>query len=137
MYKNIFFLCIFLYVNSIFADKRQIESKNSESFEILAYDAVVKVSSPMKFSEKSGVVITNETNNDLYVKIENRPIIPNAQEIDSSNYLTIKSHQSKGMELEFRTDRRYYIIPLSPSFQEIELVFGNKTYEIPDPLQRN
>lgn len=133
--------CIALLLMNPFIGVCAVNTKNAESFEILAYDAVIKVSSPMKFSKKSGVVFTNETNDKIYLKVEDRPIVERDEHGNDNQkiikkYMTVKAHETKGMELDFDPNRRILIIPLAPSFQEIELIFGNKTYEIPDPAQR-
>lgn len=126
MSKNIL-LILFL---SVFYPLATIASKNSESFEILAYDANIKVSSPDKFNEKAGVIFTNETNYDFKMKIASTD--NNINPI----YTTIRAGKTKGIELTFSTNHIVKVIPLSPAFQEIELIFGKNTYEIPDPRQR-
>lgn len=94
-------------------------------FLVTAYDERFKVISPEKFKPNMEIVIENKTLVRLIGKItlNNRTVLEHVS-IDSEKYKKINIKLKKGDILNF--------VPLSPAFQEIELVVGNKTYEIPE-----
>ena len=70
------------------------------------------------------VIIENKTLVRLIGKvIVNNKINADFTSIDPEKYQRVMVNLKKGDLLHF--------VPLSPSFQEVELIVGNKTYEIP------
>ena len=46
-------------------------------------------------------------------------------------YVSVKSGQTEPVEIENKTSANVVFVPVSPAFQEVELLFGKKAYEIP------
>lgn len=99
-----------------------IESSNG--FLVTAYDDRFRIISPEKFRSPMEVIIENKT----LVRLVGKVVVNNKTNIgfsavDSDKYQRIMVNLKKGDLLHF--------VPLSPAFQEVELIVGNKTYEIP------
>jgi hypothetical protein len=95
-----------------------------DGFWITAFDDRFKVISPEKFKTPMEVIIENKTLVRLIGKVViNQEKIVSFSSIDSEKFQKLKVILKKGDKLHF--------IPLSPAFQEVELIVGNKTYEIP------
>ena len=48
--------------------------------------------------------------------------------------MTLPSGGFKSVEINIKKQDRIYFIPLVPAFQEVELIFGKKSYEIPPKI---
>ena len=93
-------------------------------FLVTAFDDRFKVVSPEKFKTPMEVIIENKTLVRLIGKIViNNEKITNLISVDSDKYSRSMVTLKKGDILHF--------VPLSPAFQEVELIVGNKNYEIP------
>lgn len=104
--------------SSLFA----IESLNG--FLITSYDDSFRIISPEKFRSPMEVIVENKTLVRLIGKVViNNKIMAGFISVDSDKYQKLTINLKKGDLLHF--------VPLSPSFQEVELIVGNKTYEIP------
>ena len=118
-----FYLKLFLvYISLSTSLAFSIESSNG--FVVTAYDEHFRVVSPEKFRNPMEVIIENKT----LVRLIGRIVINNKSNIaitavDSDKYQRIMVNLRKGDLIHF--------VPLSPSFQEVELIVGNKIYEIP------
>lgn len=118
LFLSVFFVFIYLSFPSVFA----LES--STGFVVSAYDDRFRVVSPEKFKNKMEVIIENKTLVRLVGKLMvNNKVNAGFTSIESDKYQRIMVNLKKGDLLHF--------IPLSPSFQEVELIVGNKIYEIP------
>lgn len=93
------------------------------SFILKLNDSSIKVSAPAKKIKMFTVVIENNSLSHQIAKI--------VSGTDSIKYLRIDSGKSQTVEIENKGDNPVYFVPLSPAFQEIELKFGKKSYEIP------
>jgi hypothetical protein len=101
---------------------KAIESSNG--FLVTAYDDRFKIISPEKFRSPMEVVIENKTLTRLVGKVVvNKKTTAGYTSIDPEKYQKLSVNLKKGDVLHF--------IPLSPAFQEVELIVGNKIYEIP------
>mgnify|MGYP003394960757 CR=1 FL=1 len=115
---GLFCICASLSFSCAFA----LES--SSGFVVTAYDDRFRVVSPEKFREQMEVIIENKTLVRLIGKVMvNNKINSGFASVETDNYQRIMVKLKKGDLLHF--------IPLSPSFQEVELIVGNKIYEIP------
>ncbi|MFA6237449.1 MAG: hypothetical protein WC635_09005 [Bacteriovorax sp.] len=113
---------LILFINLAYCSVYAIESSNG--FLVTAYDDRFKIISPEKFKSPMEVIIENKTLVRLVGKvIVNNKVNAGFTSIDSDKYQRIMVNLKKGDLLHF--------IPLSPAFQEVELIVGNKTYEIP------
>ncbi len=116
--KNCLTILLFLLSSQAFS----IESSNG--FIVTGNDDRFRVISPEKFRSPMEVIIENKTLVRLIGKvIVNNKTIIGFTSIEPEKYQRVMVPLKKGDLLHF--------IPLSPSFQEVELIVGNKTYEIP------
>jgi hypothetical protein len=98
--------------------------ESHDGFLVTAYDDRFKVVSPLKFKNPMELIIENKTLVKLIGKITlNHDKIVSFSSVESEKYQRIIVNLKKGDILNF--------VPLSPAFQEVELIVGNKTYEIP------
>lgn len=119
---RILFKILLAYICLSYFQAFAIESLNG--FLVTAYDDRFRVVSPEKFKSPMEVVIENKT----LVRLVGKLVVNNKTNaafasVDSDKYQKIFVNLKKGDVLHF--------IPLSPAFQEVELIVGNKTYEIP------
>lgn len=112
-------LCIaFLYESQLFA----IESSNG--FVVTSYDDRIRIISPEKFRSPMEVIVENKTLIRLIGKVVvNKKMNAGFASVEPDKYQRIMVNLKKGDLIHF--------VPLSPSFQEVELIVGNKSYEIP------
>jgi hypothetical protein len=118
MGKMIFGLMLFLQLSNAFG----IESL--DGFLVSAYDDRFKVISPEKFKPSMEVIIENKTLVRLIGKLTiNKEHSVAFVSVDPEKYQRARVSLKKGDILHF--------VPLTPAFQEVELIVGNKNYEIP------
>lgn len=116
--SKIFILILLLFSFQIGA----VESH--DGFLISAYDDRFRVVSPEKYKTPMEVIVENKTLVRLIGKIIiNHDRIISFSSVDSDKFQRLIIPLKKGDILHF--------VPLSPAFQEVELIVGNKTYEIP------
>jgi len=119
---NIFFGFLLILRCLSIAPTYAIESSNG--FIITAYDDKFKVVSPEKFKNPMEIIVENKTLVRLIGKvIVNNKINAGFTSIETDKYQRVMVDLKKGDLLHF--------VPLTPAFQEVELIVGNKTYEIP------
>lgn len=115
--RKMIIIYFFLTLNAL-----AIESHTG--FVVSAFDDRFKVISPEKFRTPMEVVVENNTLVRLVGKVMvNHKANAGFVSIESGKYTKIMANLKKGDILHF--------IPLSPAFQEVELIVGNKNYEIP------
>lgn len=95
-----------------------------DGFLVSAYDDRFKVISPEKFKPSMEVVIENKT----LVRLIGKLTI-NKQ--TNASYISVDPEKYQKASVKLKKGDTLHFIPLSPSFQEVELIVGNKTYEIP------
>ncbi|MBC7428642.1 MAG: hypothetical protein H7336_08535 [Bacteriovorax sp.] len=95
-----------------------------DGFLVSAYDDRFKVISPEKFKPVMEVVVENKTLVRLIGKL-----IVNKQA--SVNYISVEPEKYQKTNVKLKKGDVLHFIPLSPAFQEVELIVGNKIYEIP------
>ena len=116
--KIILFLILLLCVTNIYGYEK------SSAFVITLYSNRIKVISPQKFTVGVSSIIENKTLIKTYGKLIT----------SEGRLITIFSVNAGGFaayDLDLRKGERAYLVPLSPAFQEFELKFGSKPYEIP------
>ncbi|MDO9182901.1 MAG: hypothetical protein Q7U04_10865 [Bacteriovorax sp.] len=119
---NQFLRIVFIILSLSFVSAQAIES--SIGFVVTAYDDRFRIISPEKFRSPMEVIIENKTLTRLIGKVlVNNKINAGFTSIETDKYQRVMVNLKKGDLLSF--------VPLSPSFQEVELIVGNKTYEIP------
>jgi hypothetical protein len=95
----------------------------SENFIVQINDRSVNVLSPEKRKPMFSVLVENRSLSDQLGKFT----------VDGKNlkFVTVKSGETKAVEIENKTSANVVFTPVSPAFQEVELLFGKKAYEIP------
>lgn len=84
---------------------------------------VIKVLSPSHYSEKSSIVVKNETAIDLIGEVVNQK---------EERIWSFRVNASKVVVYDLNRigkDDRFYLRPISPPRQEVELAFGNPEYQ--------
>ncbi|NOT77791.1 MAG: hypothetical protein HOP07_02165 [Bacteriovoracaceae bacterium] len=114
----LFFIVFFLIMGEVFA----IESL--DGFLVSAYDDRFKVISPEKFKANMEVIVENKT----LVRLIGKLVLNNK---DSVNFIAVDSEQYKTVNVKLKKSDVLHFVPLTPAFQEVELIVGNKIYEIP------
>lgn len=103
---------------------QELGAEVSDTFIVLIYDQYVKVISPAKLGSRTNVIIENKSLNKIVGKIisKNRKFV---------RYVTVESESTDTVELNLKYDKRFFYIPMAPSFQGVELLAGMKSYAIP------
>lgn len=113
-----------LIISSFLASAGVFGIESLDGFLISAYDDRFRVVSPEKFKSSMEVIIENKTLVRLVGKLSvNNQVAVSFLSIDPEKYQKAIVKLKKGDTLHF--------YPLSPAFQEVELIVGNKNYEIP------
>ena len=115
-------LFIVLSVNLIFNRAFAIETSNG--FVISAYDDRFRVISPEKFRSPMEVIVENKT----LVRLIGKVIVNNKT---NAGFTSIETDKYQRIMVNLKKGDLLHFVPLSPAFQEVELIVGNKTYEIP------
>lgn len=123
------FTIVVLLLTFIPMSKAEKKLSSTDAFELEYHPSKILVNSPDHFSSKFAVIIMNKTNKNLMGKIVQ------FGEKKIQKFLTIYALESHSIELSIEEGDRVFFVANAPSFQEIELKFGNKSYEIPDPVQ--
>lgn len=119
--KIISILIIFA-INLIYFRAYAIES--STGFVVSAYDDRFRVISPEKFRSPMEVIVENKT----LVRLIGKVIINNKS---NAGFTSIETDKYQRIMVNLKKGDLLHFVPLSPAFQEVELIVGNKTYEIP------
>jgi hypothetical protein len=114
---SIFLSCLFWSDNG-----RAIESL--DGFLITAFDDRYKVVSPQKFKNKMEVIVENKT----LIKLIGKIVLNNSKNIA---YYSIPPENYQKVIVDLKVGDIIHFYPMSPAFQEVELIVGNKNYEVP------
>ncbi len=95
----------------------------SESFKIQLHDRSIRVEAPPKASTQYAVVVENLSLSDVTGKFSS-----GGRDL---KFVTVKSTQSKVVEFVHKGATPVSFKSLAPGFQEVLLVFGKGSYEIP------
>lgn len=95
----------------------------AETFIIEIQDRSMKVSSPEKKKPFLTVLVENRSLSDQVGKFMVKG--------KNLKFVSIPSGKSETVEIENKSAGPVYFVPLSPAFQDVELIFGKKAYEIP------
>lgn len=112
-------LNLLLISSSVFAQNEKIEE-----FVVTIYDRSLKVISPDKAKNTYSIVIENKSLAKVIGKVQN-----SSGKIYS--IVSIEPNSFSKVSVENKKGERVFFIPLSPAFQEAELIPGQKVYEIP------
>lgn len=98
--------------------------EKSEAFMVLFLGDHVKVVAPDKLNKESFVIIENKTLTKLIGRIE----APLGKII---HQVSIEPSKRASYSLKDASGERPFLVPLSPASQEVELIPGKDSYEIP------
>ncbi|MBL7663973.1 MAG: hypothetical protein JNM93_02480 [Bacteriovoracaceae bacterium] len=98
-------------------------SQKSEAFVVEFNDSNIQVLSPDVRRNQVSVVIKNNTLDKLTSKLST---------VDNDiEFFSVPSQMTKVFDIKLKNNEKLFVVPLSPSMQEIELVFSRKAYAIP------
>ena len=103
---------------------RAFAIESSNGFVVSAYDDRFRVISPEKFRSPMEVIVENKT----LVRLIGKVIINNKT---NAGYTSIETDKYQRIMVNLKKGDLLHFVPLSPAFHEVELIVGNKTYEIP------
>ena len=113
----IFLLCLLTLIGPARANEK------SEAFLVTIYDRFVKVVSPDKAYTQTSIIIENKTLSTIVGKIQRGKT--------DLHFLTLEPQNSKSLQVKIVGNEPLLFVPLSPSSQEVQLLIGKKSYEIP------
>ena len=90
----------------------------------------------VQLHDRSMTVLSPETRRPIFsVLVENRSLSDQVGKFMVQGkilkYVSIRPGTSEPVEIENKTSSNVFFVPVSPAFQEVELLFGKKVYEIP------
>ncbi len=94
-----------------------------DTFIVSMMDRKVQVISPEKIRDIFSVVVENKSLSKLVAKF--------STEEGTIKFISIESGKTETVEIKHNNGAKVFFVPLSPAFQEIELIVGKKEYEIP------
>lgn len=113
-----YFLLILFFIHySSYASER------SDAFLVKVYDQYVKVISPDKVYSSVSIIIENHTLSNLTGKL--------VKGSADHTFVTIKPDKNKSILVKYQSQENLVFVPLAPAFQEVQLIVGKKSYEIP------
>lgn len=95
-----------------------------DGFLVSAYDDRFKVISPEKFKPTMEVVIENKT----LVRLIGKLVINHST---NASFVSVEPEKFQKANVKLKKGDVLHFVPLSPAFQEVELIVGNKNYDIP------
>lgn len=95
-----------------------------DGFLVSAYDDRFKVISPEKFKPTMEIIIENKT----LVRLIGKLVINRKA---NASYISVEPEKYQKANVKLKKGDLLHFIPLSPAFQEVELIVGNKNYDIP------
>lgn len=103
------------------------------SFSVIAQTAKPFV---IQVNDRSISVNSSEVRKSMFsVIVENRSLSDQIAKFTIQGkiikYVSVKSGKSETVEIENKSQIPVYFVPVSPAFQEVELIFGKKSYEVP------
>lgn len=101
--------------------------EKSEAFLVTIFDRYVKVISPDKSYSQTSIIIENKTLSTIVGKIQKGK--------SDLYFLTLEPQQSKSFQVKIPatqgSQEPLLFVPMSPASQEVQLLIGKKSYEIP------
>lgn len=95
-----------------------------DGFLVTAFDDRFKVISPPKYKADMEVIIENKT----LVRLVGKIVINNQK---NTQYVSVDPEKYQKVVVKIKKGDILHFVPLTPAFQEVELIIGNKSYEIP------
>jgi len=112
-----------LMLGLLFLTSVAIAEPKVETFVVQIKDQSMTVLSPSSKRAIFSVLVENRSLSDQVGKfaVQGRLL----------KYVSVKSGETKSVEIENKSSSNVVFVPVSPAFQEAELIFGKKAYEIP------
>ena len=107
----------------IFLSGLTVAQPKTETFVIQINDRSMSILSPDKKKPIFSVLVENHSLSDQVGKFTVQGKL--------LKYVSVKSGQTEPVEIENKSSSNVVFVPVSPAFQEAELIFGKKAYEIP------
>jgi len=107
----------FLFSFVIYAEE------HSEAFILKIKDRAIVVTSPLVSKKRFSVILENLSLTKQIGKFSLKD--------KNLKFVSVLPGQTETVEIENNSDEIVHFIPLSPSFQDVNLTFGKKAYEIP------
>ncbi len=111
---------VFLLLFPIMATAAQLKPG---TFVVQINDRSMNVWAMEKKKPLFAVIVENRSLSDQIGKF-----VVNGQAI---KFVSVKSGMSETVEIENKINANVVFVPVSPSFQDVELIFGKKAYEVP------
>lgn len=111
-------ILIFVYSSFLFA------AETSEAFLVNIYEDKIRVVSPKKKMDIVGVIIKNNTFDDIRSEISSEKKV--------LKRFVLKSQDSESIQVEYSKLKTLYYVSIAPPFQAVELKFSQRPYEIPE-----
>jgi len=121
--------CTILFIYSLFLITSSFAEEKAETFILEIFDSKYKVVSPNKFHDQMSVIIENKSLN----KVAGKMVTSQQVVID---YVSIMPGAHQSVEVGKFKGQRIFFVPLTPPVQEIELIPGKQSYEIPPKRNR-
>ncbi len=102
----------------------------------VAYSQVKMESFVIQIQDRSMSVLSPVTRKNVFtVLVENRSLSDQVGKFIVQGkilkFVSVKSGQTEVVEIDNKTSAHVVFVPVSPAFQEVDLIFGKKAYEIP------
>ena len=90
----------------------------------------------VQVKDRSMAVLSPKTKKTIFtVLVENRSLSDQIGKFTVEGkllkFISVKSGETESVEIENKASANVVFVPVSPAFQEVELIFGKKAYEIP------
>lgn len=95
----------------------------SEVFIIQVMDRKISVISPEAERKLFSVIVENRSLSDQVGRFESKGRL--------LKYVSVPSGKTESVEIENTAGTPVVFVPVNPAFQEVELTFGKKAYEVP------
>ena len=112
-----YFWCLIFFTGLVNAQP------TTETFVIKIHDRSMIILCPDKMKKTFTVLVENQSLSDQIGKFTVKGKL--------LKYVSVKSGLSEPVEIENNSSSNVVFVPVSPAFQEVELIFGKKAYEIP------
>lgn len=114
----------FLFFSLVFLPTISHSIEIFDNFLVSAFDDRYKIVSPQKFKPNMEVVVENKT----LVRLIGKLVVNQSKTV---GYVSIEPDKYQKLNVVLKKTDVLHFYPLSPAFQEVELIVGNKNYEIP------
>lgn len=95
----------------------------SDTFVVVVNDRSMSILCPEKKKDVFSVIVENRSLSDQVAKFTvGKKLL---------KYVSVKSGKSETVEIENKSTAAVFFVPVSPAFQDAELRFGKKAYEVP------